>query len=80
MKFYSELRKSLRLRYHEAVDFGKYEQQMQKLLDTFISAEATNQLTKLVNIFEDGFKYEVDRIVGDNAKADAIISASTQSN
>ena len=78
MKFYSELRKSLRLRYHEAVDFGKYEQQMQKLLDTFISAEATNQLTKLVNIFEDGFKYEVDRIVGDNAKADAIISATTK--
>lgn len=78
MKFYSELRKSVKIRYHEEVDFGKYEKQMQKLLDTFISAEEVNQLTKLVNIFEADFEKELDRVVGDNARADTIISASTK--
>ena len=75
MKFYSELRKSIKIRYQEVVDFGKYEKQMQKLLDTYISANEVNQLTKLVNIFEDGFNKELERVVGDNAKADTILSA-----
>ena len=77
MKFYSELRASVKIRYFEQVDFGKYEKQMQKLLDTFISAEEVNQLTKLVNIFDEGFDAELERVVGDNARADAILSAST---
>ncbi len=75
MKFYSELRKSIKIRYQEVIDFGKYEKQMQKLLDTFISANEVNQLTKLVNIFEEGFNKELERVVGDNAKADTILSA-----
>jgi len=77
MKFYSNLRASIKIRYHETVDFGKYEKQMQKLLDTFISADDVNQLTKLVNIFDEDFDSEIERIVGDNARADAILSAST---
>jgi len=77
MKFYAELRKAVRIRYHEQVDFGKYEKQMQKLLDTFISADEVNQLTKLVNIFDEEFEAEIERIVGDNARADAILSATT---
>jgi type I restriction enzyme R subunit len=78
MKFYSELRKSVKIRYHEEVDFGKYEKQMQKLLDTFISAEEVNQLTKLVNIFDEDFEDELERVIGDNARADTIISATTK--
>ena len=77
MKFYAQLRKSVRIRYHEQVDFGKYEKQMQKLLDTFISAEEVNQLTKLVKIFDEEFESEIERVVGDNARADAILSATT---
>jgi type I restriction enzyme R subunit len=77
MKFYSELRASVKIRYYEMVDFGKYEKQMQKLLDTFISANEVNQLTKLVNIFDADFEAEIERVVGDNARADAILSAST---
>lgn len=77
MKFYSELRKSVKIRYFEKVDFGIYERQMQKLLDTFISADEVNQLTKLVNIFDEDFEKELERVVGDNARADAILSAST---
>ncbi len=77
MKFYSELRKAIKIRYHEQVDFGKYEKQMQKLLDTFISAKEVNQLTSLVNIFDESFEAEIERVVGDNARADAILSACT---
>ena len=77
MKFYSELRVSIRIRYHEKIDFGKYEKQMQKLLDTFISADEVIQLTKLVNIFDESFEDEIQRVVGDNARADAILSATT---
>ncbi len=75
MKFYSNLRASVKIRYHESVDFGKYEKQMQKLLDTFISAQDVHQLTKLVNIFDADFESEIERIVGDNARADTILSA-----
>ncbi|MCB4776835.1 MAG: type I restriction endonuclease subunit R [Sulfurovum sp.] len=77
MKFYAQLRKAVRIRYHEQVDFGKYEKQMQKLLDTFISADEVNQLTKLVNIFDEEFEKELERVVGDNARADSILSATT---
>lgn len=75
VKFYNELRKVVQLRYHEACDFGKYEAQMQKLLDTYVSAKEVNELTKLVNIFETEFDDEVQRVEGKNAKADTIISA-----
>lgn len=75
IKFYNDLRKSIQIRYHEKVDFGKYEEQMQKLLDTFISANEVNELTKLVNVFDTEFDDEVSRIEGKNAKADTILSA-----
>ena len=75
IKFYNELRKVVQLRYHETCDFGKYEEQMQKLLDTFVSAKEVNELTKLVNIFETEFEEEVHRVEGKNAKADTILSA-----
>ncbi len=75
VKIYNELRKAVQLRYHESCDFGKYEAQMQKLLDTYVSAKEVNELTKLVNIFETEFDDEVQRVEGKNAKADTIISA-----
>ena len=75
IKFYNELRKAVQLRYHEACDFGKYEAQMQKLLDTYVNAQGVNELTRLVNIFETEFDDEVQRVEGKNAKADTIISA-----
>ena len=75
IKLYNELRKVVQLRYHETCDFGKYEEQMQKLLDTFVSAKEVNELTKLVNIFETEFEEEVQRVEGKSAKADTILSA-----
>ncbi|MCX8514654.1 MAG: HsdR family type I site-specific deoxyribonuclease [Burkholderiales bacterium] len=78
MKFYSELRLAIKIRYHEEVDFGKYEKEMQKLMDTFISANEVNQLTKLVNIFENEFNEELERVIGNNAKADTILNATAR--
>ena len=78
LKKYAELRKAVRLRYHEAIDFGEYEAQMQKLLDTYISCDEVNQLTNLVSIFDDAFQDEVARLDGDNARADMIISATSK--
>lgn len=77
IKFYNDLRKSIQIRYHEKIDFGKYEEQMQKLLDTYISANEVNELTKLVNVFDTEFDDEVGRVEGKNAKADTILSAIT---
>lgn len=76
LKFFSNLRKSVRQRYHEEVDFGEYEEQMQKLLDTYISANEVNKLTKLVNIFDEkNFDEEIQRVEGKRAKADTIRNA-----
>ena len=50
---------------------------MQKLLDTYISANEVNELTKLVNVFDTEFDDEVGRVEGKNAKADTILSAIT---
>lgn len=76
LKFFIGLRKSVRLRYYEEVDFGEYEEHMQKLLDTYISADQVNKLTKLVNIFDDkNFNEEIERVEGKRAKADTIRNA-----
>jgi type I restriction enzyme R subunit len=76
MKFYSDLRKSVSIRYYEKIDFGEYEDQMQKLLDTHIDANGVNHLTELVNIFDvEKFDSVIIRIEGKRAKADTIRSA-----
>ncbi len=76
MKFFYNLRNSIRIRYSEVVDFGKYEDEMQKLMDTYISAGDVNKLTKVINIFDvESFDDEVTRINGNRAKADTIRNA-----
>jgi len=76
LKFYVELRKNVSLRYYERIDFGKYEEHMQKLLDTYIGASDVEHLTELVNIFDvENFNREIVRVEGGRAKADLIKSA-----
>lgn len=72
LKFYNDLRKMIRIRYSEDINFGEFEPQMQKLLDQYISSSEVNQLSKIVNIFDLEFEEEVERIVGSRAKADTI--------
>lgn len=76
-KFYNALRISIQQRYAEKMDFKEYEKRIQKLLDTYVSAEGMDQITEPINIFdEELFKKEVERVTGSIAsKADAIAYA-----
>jgi len=51
-KFYS-LRRSVKLRYAEAIDYRDYEPKIKKLLDTHIQADEVVQLNEPVNIFDE---------------------------
>lgn len=73
LKFFSKLRIAIRRRYAEMIDFGEYEPQIQKLLDTHLGTGAIETITPLVNIFEkDIFAAEVEKLSSDAAKADTI--------
>ena len=73
LKFFMNLRTSVRRRYAEAVDFGEYERKIQKLIDAHVGTGEVEQITDLVNIFdEDSFSTEVEKVHGTAAKADTI--------
>jgi type I restriction enzyme R subunit len=62
-------------RYSDEIDYKQYEGQIQKLIDTHITTEKIDTITELVNIFDkDKFQQEVERAIGDDAKADRIES------
>ena len=75
IKFYLKLRKIAQLRYHKKLDFGEYEKDMRKLLDTFIGADEAILLTPLVDIFDRKFDNEIKKESNLNAKAQSIASA-----
>jgi type I restriction enzyme, R subunit len=73
LKFFDNLRKSVRRRYAEVVDFSEYEPKIQKLLDTHVSTHKIEKITPLVNIFDaDAFSKEVEKLPNAAAKADTI--------
>lgn len=52
LKRFQKLRTAVRLRYADAVDMGKYEPQIAKLLNTYVSSDSVQVLTdKPINIF-----------------------------
>jgi type I restriction enzyme R subunit len=80
LKFYQELRKSVKLRYSDTVDHKEYEAKMQKLMDNYISAEQVIRVTNPVDILnEKAFEEELDRLGSKRAKADAIRTRLTKS-
>ncbi len=50
---FEKLRKAVRLRYAEAIDYGDYDTRIKKLLNTHIQANEVTQLNTPVNIFDD---------------------------
>ncbi|MCM3225754.1 type I restriction endonuclease subunit R [Terribacillus saccharophilus] len=73
LKFFQELRKSVKLRYSDTVDHKEYEAKMQKLMDHYISAEDVIRITNPVDILnEQAFEEELERLDSKRAKADAI--------
>lgn len=72
-KFFQELRKAVKLRYSDGIDYKAYEAKMQKLMDTYIAAEEMIRITKPVDILDEkGFEEELQRLGTPRAKADAI--------
>ncbi|MFZ3579847.1 type I restriction endonuclease subunit R [Virgibacillus sp. DJP39] len=73
LKFYQELRKSVKFRYSDTIDHKDYEAKMQKLMDNYIAAEQVMRITNPVDILnEKAFEEELDRLGSKRAKADAI--------
>lgn len=73
LKFFMNLRTSVRRRYAEVVDFKEYETKIQKLIDTHVGTGEVEKLTDLVNIFDaDAFAKEVEKVEGTASKADVI--------
>jgi type I restriction enzyme R subunit len=75
LKFFHNLRMSVKIRYAEAVDFRDYEQKIRKLLDSHIDAKGVRQLTEEVEIFD---REKFDELVADltspRARAEAILN------
>jgi len=75
MKFYAELRQSVKKRYQEIIDFAEYEQEMRQLLDTYISANDVMNNNFLINIFSDAEVFQKDDKSTEEAKADILLCA-----
>jgi len=50
LKFFAELRRAVRIRYAEVVDFSEYEPKIRKLLDQYISATSVESLTGKIDL------------------------------
>lgn len=75
LRFFHQLRQSVKVRYAEAIDYGEYEAKVQKLMDEHIRATSTSVITQLVNVFDvEKFDAEVARLDTPTAKADTILN------
>lgn len=73
--FFLRLRVAVVHRYSDGIDYGKYEAQVQKLIDTHVKSTEVEQLTEPVNIFDtEAFEEEVEKLQSPAAKADTIAS------
>ncbi len=73
LKFFHNLRISVKQRYAETIDYKEYEAKVRKLMDSHIKADEVRTITELVNIFDgERFDAEVARIEGSAARADTI--------
>lgn len=78
--FYSKLRRSVKIRYADAIDNREYEKQMQNLLDTHMSVSGIKQITNPVDILnKEELKKELEELGSLRSKADAIMSHMTKS-
>lgn len=79
LKFFMNLRTAVAQRFSDKVDYKVYEGQIQKLIDQHITTQDIQPLTELINIFdEDAFQREVEKTIGEAAKADKIASRTSK--
>ncbi len=73
LKFFMALRASVQRRYAEKIEFKDYEPRIQRLLDMHVGTGEVEQLTDLVNIFDqEAFAREVEKVDTPGGKADTI--------
>ena len=73
LRFFHNLRTSVKQRYAETIDYKEYEAKVRKLMDSHIKSSDVNTITELVNIFDaEKFDAEVARIESRVARADTI--------
>jgi len=78
--FFSKVRRSVKIRYADAIDNKEYEPQMQNLLDMHLSVVGIKQITNPVDILDnDEMEKELAELGSLRAKADAIRSTMTKS-
>lgn len=75
LKFFTNLRNAVVNTYSDKIDFGRYEKQLQKLLDQHVTTEEVLRLTEQVSILDtEAFEKELEKVVGTRAKAETIAS------
>lgn len=73
LKFFINLRASVRRRYAEVIDYGEYEGKIKKLIDEYVGADEIIKITDLVSIFDsEEFEKELEKVEGKTARADTI--------
>lgn len=78
--FYSKIRRSVKIRYFDAIDNAEYEPLMQNLLDKHLSVAGLKQITAPVDILnKTDLEKELEELGTARAKADAIVSRMTKS-
>lgn len=78
--FFAKVRRSVKIRYCDAIDNSEYEPLMQNLLDTHLSVAGLKQITNPIDILnKDEFEKELEELGSLRSKADAITSRMTKS-
>lgn len=78
--YLSKIRRSIKIRYCDAIDNKEYEPLMQNLLDTHLSVAGLKQITNPIDVLnKDEFKKELEELGSMRSKADAIKSRMTKS-
>ena len=78
--FFAKVRRSVKIRYCDAIDNEEYEPMMQNLLDTHLSVAGLKQVTTPIDILnKEDFERELEDLGSLRAKADAIVSKLTRS-
>lgn len=76
LRRFENLRRAVRTRYQDAVDYGQYRKRIEKLLDTYVVADDVRPMTDLVNIFdEDAFAEVLNSNESAASRADSIAHA-----
>lgn len=78
--FYSKVRRSVKIRYSDAIDNQEYEPIMQNLLDRHMSVIGLKSITQLVDILDEkAIEKELEQLGSLRSKADSIRTGMTKS-